>query len=82
MQSILYALPFRDKLVSPFYRRTTSCVAEQAFQINPKERPVIDEMLNQLEEIAAARGVSLSAPVAAPQSDPVPAPAKSPVEGE
>jgi len=35
---------------------------EQAFQINPSDRPVIDEVLSQLEEIASALKVNLQVP--------------------
>lgn len=39
------------------------CAKEQAFQIDPRDRPVIDEVLSQLEEIAAARSVVLDSPM-------------------
>lgn len=35
-------------------------ITEQAFQIDPRHRPVIDEVLSQLEEIAAVKDISLS----------------------
>ena len=38
-------------------------ITEQTFQIDPRDRPVIDEMISQLEEIAAARGVNLHSPL-------------------
>ncbi|XP_067938302.1 cyclin-G-associated kinase-like isoform X2 [Watersipora subatra] len=52
-----YTIPEFDREYTIFHQ-----LIQQAFQIDPRERPLIDEMLSQLEEIASARGVSLSTP--------------------
>lgn len=42
-----------------YFNESHHFLAEQSFQIDPRERPVIDEMISQLEEIASVRGVNL-----------------------
>ncbi|KAF6038325.1 GAK [Bugula neritina] len=69
-----YTIPEFDQEYKIFHQ-----LIQQAFQINPSDRPVIDEVLSQLEEIASALKVNLQVPSRPPLDTQSPEDSHAPV---